>query len=51
MGRWYDLNCKYNLIINEIAEILHKKPATVGTLLARGRERLKAMMIGGFDDE
>lgn len=37
--------------INEIAEILHKKPATVGTLLARGRERLKAMMIGGFDDE
>ncbi len=37
--------------INEIAAILHKKPATVGTLLARGRERLKALMIGGFDDE
>ena len=37
--------------INEIAEVLHKKPATVGTLLARGRERLKTMMIGGFDDE
>ena len=37
--------------INEIAAILNKKPATVGTLLARGRNRLKALMIGGFDDE
>ena len=37
--------------INEIAQILHKKPATVGTLLARGREQLKKLMIGGFDDE
>lgn len=37
--------------INEIAAVLHKKPATVGTLLARGRNLLKNMMIGGFDDE
>ena len=37
--------------INEIAEIIRKKPATVGTLLARGRALLKKMMIGGFDDE
>ena len=37
--------------INEIAEIIRKKPATVGTLLARGRTLLKKMMIGGFDDE
>jgi RNA polymerase sigma-70 factor (ECF subfamily) len=37
--------------INEIAGIMRKKPATVGTLLARGREKLKAVMIGGFDDE
>lgn len=37
--------------INEIAEIIKKKPATVGTLLARGRALLKKMMIGGFDDE
>jgi len=27
--------------INEIAELLHKKPATVGTWLARGRAALK----------
>ncbi len=37
--------------INEIAVILKKKPATIGTLLARGRTMLKKMMIGGFDDE
>lgn len=37
--------------INEIAGIVHKKPATVGTLLARGRTMLKNLMIGGFDDE
>ncbi|MBQ8781120.1 MAG: sigma-70 family RNA polymerase sigma factor [Oscillospiraceae bacterium] len=37
--------------INEIAAAINKKPATVGTLLARGRNRLKALMIGGFDDE
>lgn len=27
--------------IKEIADMLHKKPATVGTLLSRGREKLK----------
>lgn len=37
--------------INEIAEIVEKKPATVGTLLARGRKLLKKMMIGGFDED
>ena len=37
--------------INEIAKIINKKPATVGTLLARGRSKLKTLMIGGFDDE
>ena len=37
--------------INEISNILKKKPATIGTLLARGRTMLKKMMIGGFDDE
>lgn len=37
--------------INEIAEIVGKKPATVGTLLARGRSMLKKMMIGGFDEQ
>ena len=37
--------------INEIAAIINKKPATVGTLLARGRKKLKELMIGGFDDE
>ncbi len=37
--------------INEISEILGKKSATVGTLLARGRNMLKEMMIGGFDED
>ncbi len=37
--------------INEISDIINKKPATVGTLLARGRAILKKMMIGGFEDE
>lgn len=37
--------------IKEIAEIVGKKPATVGTLLARGRALLKEMMIGGFDED
>ena len=37
--------------INEISEIVGKKPATVGTLLARGRGLLKEMMIGGFDED
>ena len=37
--------------INEIADIVGKKPATVGTLLSRGRGLLKEMMIGGFDED
>ncbi|WP_074017529.1 RNA polymerase sigma factor [Anaeromassilibacillus senegalensis] len=37
--------------INEIADLLHKKPATVGTWLARGRTALKSALKGGFDDE
>ena len=37
--------------INEISAIVGKKPATVGTLLARGRNLLKEMMIGGFDED
>lgn len=37
--------------INEIAELLHKKPATVGTWLARGRAALKTALKGGFGDE
>lgn len=37
--------------IKEISAIVGKKPATVGTLLARGRTLLKEMMIGGFDED
>ncbi len=37
--------------INEISAIVGKKPATVGTLLARGRNLLKEMMIGGFGED
>ena len=37
--------------IKEISAITGKKPATVGTLLARGRKILKDMMIGGFDED
>ena len=37
--------------IKEISAIVGKKPATVGTLLARGRSMLKEMMIGGFDED
>ncbi len=37
--------------INEISRIVGKKAATVGTLLARGRNLLKEMMIGGFDED
>lgn len=36
--------------IEEIAGILHLKPATVGTRLARGRARLKHM-LGGTENE
>ncbi|RXZ82646.1 sigma-70 family RNA polymerase sigma factor [Paenibacillaceae bacterium] len=52
------LNSKYRLpihlhyyegySIDEIATILHAKPATVGTWLARGRQHLKEA-IGGFE--
>ena len=54
------LNIKYRLpihlyyyegySINEIAEILEERPATIGTRLARGRKILKNM-IGGLQDE
>ena len=37
--------------INEIAALLRKKPATIGTWLSRGRKALKIMLKGGFDDE
>ncbi|MDF2586741.1 MAG: polymerase, sigma-24 subunit, subfamily [Anaerocolumna sp.] len=37
--------------INEIAKLLNKKPATVGTWLSRGRNLLKTKLIGGFEYE
>ncbi len=37
--------------IKEISQIVGKKAATVGTLLARGRKLLKEMMIGGLDED
>jgi len=37
--------------IREIAVMLKKKPATVGTWLSRGRQALKAALEGGFDDD
>lgn len=37
--------------IKEISQIVGKKAATVGTLLARGRALLKEMMIGGLDED
>lgn len=37
--------------INEIAEIMQKNPATVGTWLSRGRNLLKSKLIGGFEYE
>ena len=40
-----------NYSIQEIAVILGRKPATVGTWLARGRERLRNTLEGGLDDE
>ncbi len=40
-----------NYSINEIAGILRKKPATIGTWLARGRNLLKSKLIGGFEYE
>ena len=40
-----------NYSINEIAGILRKKPATIGTRLARGRNLLKSKLVGGFEYE
>jgi RNA polymerase sigma-70 factor (ECF subfamily) len=40
-----------NYSINEIAALLKKKPATIGTWLARGRNLLKSSLIGGFMNE
>jgi RNA polymerase sigma-70 factor (ECF subfamily) len=37
--------------INEIAKLLAKRPATVGTWLARGRSLLKNKLVGGFEYE
>jgi RNA polymerase sigma-70 factor (ECF subfamily) len=35
--------------LEEIADILHSKPATIGTWLARGRSQLKGL-LGGWQD-
>lgn len=40
-----------NYNMNEIAKLLGKKPATIGTWLSRGRNLLKEKLIGGFDNE
>ncbi|MDF2541330.1 MAG: sigma-70 family polymerase sigma factor [Herbinix sp.] len=40
-----------NYSMNEIAAMLKKNPATIGTWLARGRKLLKSKLIGGFDYE
>jgi RNA polymerase sigma-70 factor (ECF subfamily) len=40
-----------NYSMNEIADILHRKPATIGTWLARGRNLLKSNLVGGFEHE
>jgi RNA polymerase sigma-70 factor (ECF subfamily) len=40
-----------NYSINEIAKILAKRPATIGTWLSRGRNLLKTKLIGGFEYE
>ena len=34
----------------EIAEILHLRPTTVGSRLHRGKEKLKTMMGGTFNE-
>jgi RNA polymerase sigma factor (sigma-70 family) len=39
-----------NYAMNEIAGMLGKKPATIGTWLSRGRKLLKANLEGGFDE-
>lgn len=38
-----------NYSINEIAKLLRRKPATIGTWLDRGRKLLKSNLIGGFE--
>lgn len=40
-----------NYSMNEIAKLLGKKPATIGTWLSRGRTILKSKLIGGFEYE
>jgi RNA polymerase sigma factor, sigma-70 family len=40
-----------NYSMEEIAKILGRKPATIGTWLSRGRNLLKAELTGGFDHE
>jgi RNA polymerase sigma-70 factor (ECF subfamily) len=40
-----------NYSMNEIAKMLAKRPATIGTWLSRGRNILKIKLIGGFEYE
>lgn len=40
-----------NYSMNEIAKMLAKNPATIGTWLSRGRKMLKIKLIGGFEYE
>ncbi len=37
--------------INEIARLLAKRPATIGTWLSRGRDLLRTKLAGGFEYE
>lgn len=40
-----------NYSINEIAELMTRRPATIGTWLSRGRNLLKSKLEGGFEYE
>ena len=40
-----------NLSIKEISKILNTKETTIKTWLSRGRQKLKNILEGGFDDE
>lgn len=40
-----------NYSINEIAELMMRRPATIGTWLSRGRNLLKSKLEGGFEYE
>lgn len=40
-----------NYSINELASLLNKKPATIGTWLSRGRNLLRSHLLGGFEYE